>query len=80
MEYSIPFQMYFGESRSLFFFCVFFCLHIFPKQVRHARRTFSQGWEGTQTRCVNCCARTGARIVISICIDEGYTLYHVAFL
>ena len=35
-------------------------------------------WDA-QTRCVNCCTRTGARIVISICVNEGYTLYPVAY-
>ena len=29
---------------------------------------------------VNCCTRTGARIVISICVNEGCTLYHVVIL
>ena len=45
------------------------------------RREFSikdgSGWDA-QIRCVKCCTRTGARIVISIFVNEGYTLYHVA--
>ena len=32
---------------------------------------------GVHTRCVNCCTRTGARIVISICVNAGYTPYSV---
>ena len=32
-----------------------------------------------QTRCVNCCTRTGAHIGISICANKGYTLYHEHF-
>ena len=31
-----------------------------------------------RTRSVNCCTRTVARIVISVCVNGGYTLYHVA--
>ena len=27
--------------------------------------------------CVKCCTRTGTRIVVSICVNEGYTLYYV---
>ena len=33
-----------------------------------------------QTRCVNCCTRTETRIIISICVNEGNTLYHIAFV
>ena len=36
------------------------------------------GTIGMRTRWVNCCTRTGARIVILICVNEGYTLYDVA--
>ena len=30
------------------------------------------------TRCKNCCTRTGACIIISLCVNEGCTRYHVA--
>ena len=30
------------------------------------------------TRCVNCCTRTGACIFVSTCVNQGYSLYHVA--
>ena len=42
----------------------------------HAR----MGAIGMQTRCVNCYTKTGARIIISVYVNEGYTLYHVAFV
>ena len=55
------------------------CSVSFKKQVREARIIFTRGCESDwdQTRCVNCCIRTGARIVISTCVNEGYSLYHV---
>ena len=33
---------------------------------------------GMCTRSVNCGTKTGARIVISICVNKGYTMYRVA--
>ena len=33
-----------------------------------------------QIRCVNYCNRTGAPIVDSISVNEGYNLYHVFLL
>ena len=62
------------------FFCIFCLVCNFPKQIeRRGDFSIKDGSDSdTQTRFVNCCTRTGAHIVISICVNEGYTLYHVA--
>ena len=44
------------------------------------RSKYDRQWERLGcTRCVNCYTRAGAYIVISICINEGYSLYHFVF-
>ena len=42
---------------------------------------YERRWERLRcTRCVNCCTRAGACIVISICVNEGYSLYNFVWL
>ena len=54
------------------------CLQFFKAGTRGEENFYSRMRAiGRQTRCVNCCTRTGARIVISICVSEGFTMYHV---
>ena len=69
--------------------CVFFCFSVFLlsarfplfiKQVPKARRVFDEGRE--RLECANQIdeqlPETKLDMVISICVNEGYALYHVA--
>ena len=61
------------------FYFFLFCLQFSEAGTGGEEKFHSRmGAIGMRTRSVNCCTRTGARIVISICVNEGYTLYHVA--
>ena len=79
----MSFSLCFSLSVYLVFvlwFSVFFsfCLHFSQARIRGQENFQSRmGAIGIRTRCVNCCTRTGARIAISICVNEGYNLYHV---
>ena len=65
---------------SVFSLAVLLSYSQFPKAGTRGEDNFlpRMGAIEMYTRCVNCCTRTGARIVISICVIEGYALYHVA--
>ena len=60
-------------------FCVFLLsakCSLFIKHVREARKTFEQGWE--RLRCANQMveqlSETNLDMVISICVNEGYSV------
>ena len=83
MEHSITFQMYCLLVTLVFvsFSVVSFSLSTIFQSRYERRREVSLKDESDwiQTRCVNyCCTRTVARIVVSICVNETYTLYNVA--
>ena len=68
-------------SCSLAFFCLLVSA-IFPSRYeKRGELSIKYGSDrDAQTKCVNCCysTGTGARTVILICVNKGYTLYHVA--
>ena len=62
---------------SVFMFFLLLVRFFFPSSYgRRGDFSIKDGndWDA-QTKCVNCCTRTGAHIVTSICINEGYNLY-----
>ena len=62
----------------LFFLCLsaFFCCIVYIMSA-FFRSRYERRWKRLRyTRCVNCCTRTGACIVISICVNQGSSLYH----
>ena len=75
MDYSITFQMY--CLLVFLVFCLFFscCIFLAYPQLSKASTLGDDNFLswiifiGVQTRCVNCCTRTGARIVISIYVN-----------
>ena len=78
--FALPFALticFFSGSSFVCVSCV--CLQISKAGTRGEWNFHSRmGAVGMRTRCVNCCTRTGARIVISICVNERYNMYHVA--
>ena len=75
MEYSTTFHMYclLVLLKSVFFLLSFLSCPQFSKASTRGEEKFHSrmGVIGMQTRCVNCCTRTGARIGISIFVNEG---------
>ena len=66
---------------SFFLVSVCFLLYFFSVMYAIFRSRYERRWERLGcTRCMNCCTRTGACIVISVCVNEGCSRHHFVLL